>query len=58
MKHSVSSTQLKNISRFPWTAVIKYEELSQQGGELNAKCHVSAVIILTLIDTLSEFRHL
>lgn len=39
-------------------AVIKYEELSQHGGELNAKWHVSAVIILTLIDTLSEFRHL
>lgn len=39
-------------------AVIKYEELSQHSGEFNAKWHVSAVIILTLIDTLSEFRHL
>lgn len=28
-----NSTQLKNISRFPWTTVIKYEELSQQGSE-------------------------
>lgn len=38
--------------------MIKYEEVSQHGSERNKKCQVSAAIILTLIDKLSEFRHL
>lgn len=37
----------------PWTSVIKYEEVFQHGSEWNKTCHVSATIILTLIDKLS-----
>lgn len=33
--------------------VIKYEEVPQHGSEWNEKCHVSAAMILTLIDKLS-----